>query len=200
MQRDLVSAETVRRVAQYTLTRMRHSNGHAVFRRQRWGTTRVCYTRWCDSPVALGFASVAALLEGRSTCHEVHLQRDVLLERVVPLPWRPVMCGICGCIGRADEETVVAMTRLMVHRGPDGEGVHCFPSCDGSVPAALGHRRLSIIDPTPRGGGSVMPYARWRYWITYNGELYNFKQLRKDLERDGLGFATETDTQPGGRA
>ena len=88
----------------------------------------------------------------------------------------------------------MAMTRLMAHRGPDGEGTHCFPSVDGSVPATLGHRRLSIIDPTPRGA-QPMSYADGRYWITYNGELYNFKQLRKDLERDGFGFATETDTE-----
>ena len=104
------------------------------------------------------------------------------------------MCGICGCIGKADEEAVVEMTRLMTHRGPDGEGVHCFPSVDGSVPAALGHRRLSIIDPTSRGA-QPMSYADGRYWITYNGELYNFKQLRADLERDGFGFITETDTE-----
>ena len=104
------------------------------------------------------------------------------------------MCGICGCIGRDDEQAVVTMTRLMTHRGPDGEGVHCFPSVDGSVPAALGHRRLSIIDPTPRGA-QPMSYADGRYWITYNGELYNFKQLRKDLEHDGFDFATETDTE-----
>jgi asparagine synthase (glutamine-hydrolysing) len=104
------------------------------------------------------------------------------------------MCGICGYIGRSDEQAVVAMTRLMAHRGPDGEGVRCFPSVDGSVPAALGHRRLSIIDPTPRGA-QPMSYADGRYWITYNGELYNFKQLRKDLERDGFDFATETDTE-----
>jgi asparagine synthase (glutamine-hydrolysing) len=86
------------------------------------------------------------------------------------------------------------MTRLMLHRGPDGEGVRCFPSVEGSVPAALGHRRLSIIDPTPRGA-QPMSYADGRYWITYNGELYNFKQLRKDLRRDGFDFVTETDTE-----
>lgn len=59
-ERDLVSAETVSRVARYTLTQLLHRNGHAIFRRRRWGTTRVLYTRWCDAPVALGFASAAA--------------------------------------------------------------------------------------------------------------------------------------------
>jgi hypothetical protein len=61
-ERDLVPAEAVCSVAKYTLTHMIHGNGHAVFRRHRWGTTRVCYTRWCDAPVALGFSSAAAFL------------------------------------------------------------------------------------------------------------------------------------------
>ena len=65
----VVPLDAVERVARYTLTRLMHSNGHAVFRRQRWGATRVCYTRWCDAPVALGFASSAALLEGSPTRH-----------------------------------------------------------------------------------------------------------------------------------
>lgn len=104
------------------------------------------------------------------------------------------MCGICGCVGSADEATVGAMTRLMEHRGPDGEGVRCFPSVDGSLPAMLGHRRLSIIDPSERGA-QPMPCSQQRYWITYNGELYNFLELRQQLESEGLRFRTETDTE-----
>src|SRR5947199_2914964 len=104
------------------------------------------------------------------------------------------MCGICGCVGYADEQLMQAMTRVLQHRGPDGEGIRCFPSTQGSVPAALGHRRLSIIDPTPRGA-QPMAYANERYWITYNGELYNFRELRRELEADGLRFVTETDTE-----
>jgi asparagine synthase (glutamine-hydrolysing) len=104
------------------------------------------------------------------------------------------MCGICGAVGLADEEIMRTMTRVMAHRGPDGEGVRCFPSVAGSVPVALGHRRLSIIDPTPRGA-QPMSYADGRYWITYNGELYNFRELRSELERDGLRFTTGTDTE-----
>jgi hypothetical protein len=61
--RGTVPVEAVERVARYTLMRLLHRNGHAVFRRQRWGATRVFYTRWCDAPIALGFASAAALLE-----------------------------------------------------------------------------------------------------------------------------------------
>ena len=104
------------------------------------------------------------------------------------------MCGICGIVGQADEQTIRTMTRVLRHRGPDGEGTRCFPSVHGSVPAALGHRRLSIIDPTPRGA-QPMAYGDERYWITYNGELYNFRQLRHELEADGYRFTTETDTE-----
>ena len=86
------------------------------------------------------------------------------------------------------------MTRSMAHRGPDGEGVRCFPGEDGARPAALGHRRLSVIDPTPRGA-QPMPYGDERWWIVYNGELYNFRELRSELEREGLRFTTGTDTE-----
>jgi hypothetical protein len=66
-ERGLVPVEALSRLAQYTLTHMIHRNGHAVFRRQRWGATRVYYLRWCDAPVSLGFASAAALLEVSSS-------------------------------------------------------------------------------------------------------------------------------------
>ena len=62
--RDSVSPEAVRRLAQYTLKRLIHRDGHAVFRRYRWGTTHVRYLRWCDGPVALGLASATALFTG----------------------------------------------------------------------------------------------------------------------------------------
>jgi len=104
------------------------------------------------------------------------------------------MCGICGCVGRADEKLTRTMTGLLAHRGPDGEGVRCFPAADGRAPAALGHRRLSILDPTPRGA-QPMSYADERYWITYNGELYNFRALRAELERDGFSFRSDCDTE-----
>ena len=86
------------------------------------------------------------------------------------------------------------MTRTIAHRGPDGEGIRRLPS-DGRGPdAALGHRRLRIIDPTERGA-QPMSYADGRYWITYNGELYNFRELRAELERDGFAFASDCDTE-----
>ncbi|MHB8469206.1 MAG: asparagine synthase (glutamine-hydrolyzing) [Gaiellaceae bacterium] len=103
------------------------------------------------------------------------------------------MCGICGFVGRDDEELVRRMTRTMAHRGPDGEGIRVLRGSDGP-PVALGHRRLSIIDPTPRGA-QPMAYADGRYWITYNGELYNFRALRAQLEHDGFRFESECDTE-----
>src|SRR5204862_2012498 len=107
---------------------------------------------------------------------------------------RVAMCGICGFVGLADANLIEAMCRVQSHRGPDSQGVELFPSSNGSTPAALGHVRLSIIDPTPRGA-QPMSYGNGRYWITYNGELYNFRGLRAELERDGLAFATDCDTE-----
>jgi len=104
------------------------------------------------------------------------------------------MCGICGFAGRADDALVEAMTGRLVHRGPDGRGTQSFPGVDGALPASLGHRRLSILDPGPRGA-QPMCTRDGRYWITYNGEVYNFRELRRSLERDGYRFRSECDTE-----
>src|SRR4051794_24303065 len=104
------------------------------------------------------------------------------------------MCGICGFAGRTDDALVRAMASSLAHRGPDGDGIRSFPSADGRLPAALGHRRLSIIDPTPRGA-QPMGSASGRYWCTYNGEIYNFRELRAELERDGVRFRSDCDTE-----
>ena len=82
------------------------------------------------------------------------------------------------------------MTRLLAHRGPDGSGVVVFR---GDRPAGLGHRRLAIIDPTPAGAQPMALADRW--WITYNGELYNFRELRRELESAGESFRTASDTE-----
>jgi asparagine synthase (glutamine-hydrolysing) len=100
------------------------------------------------------------------------------------------MCGICGTIGSAEATVLASMTHAMAHRGPDGSGVNVF---DGDPPAGLGHRRLAIIDPSP-AGAQPMGYAD-RWWITYNGELYNFRELRRGLEGRGERFVTECDTE-----
>jgi asparagine synthase (glutamine-hydrolysing) len=93
-------------------------------------------------------------------------------------------------VGRADERELAAMTDLMAHRGPDGRGVRLFT---GEPPAGLGHRRLAIIDPSPAGAQPMSFAERWS--ITYNGELYNFRELRVELEARGERFATSCDTE-----
>ncbi len=108
------------------------------------------------------------------------------------------MCGIVGLLrpeGRkGDRRDLEAVTRTMnatlVHRGPDDEGV--WTSADGSV--ALAQRRLSIIDLSPLGR-NPMPWDGGRLWITFNGEIYNFRELRLDLESAGYRFRSQTDTE-----
>src|SRR5262245_28952881 len=85
------------------------------------------------------------------------------------------------------------MTDVIAHRGPDGGGTRVFAS-NGRPPASLGHRRLAIIDPDPRSA-QPMSSSDGRYWITYNGELNNFRALRDELRRDGFEFRTESDTE-----
>jgi asparagine synthase (glutamine-hydrolysing) len=102
------------------------------------------------------------------------------------------MCGIAGILnldGRpVNGLDVRSMTRAIAHRGPDGEEIHV----DG--PLGLGHRRLAILDLTEMGQ-QPMSYANGRYWITYNGEVYNFVELRRELESFGYIFRTQTDTE-----
>ena len=100
------------------------------------------------------------------------------------------MCGICGTVGRADERELGLMTDAMAHRGPDGRGVVTF---GGTPPAGLGNRRLAILDPTPAGAQPMSFRDRW--WITYNGELYNFRELRAELEAVGERFESDCDTE-----
>jgi asparagine synthase (glutamine-hydrolysing) len=101
------------------------------------------------------------------------------------------MCGICGFLNfdqnRSDEKLLQAMIRTMGHRGPDEYGVYC----DGQI--GLGHARLSIIDLS--GGHQPMGYADRSLWITFNGEIYNYVELRKDLESRGHHFTTQSDTE-----
>lgn len=101
------------------------------------------------------------------------------------------MCGIAGilCPGapRSAQTLIGRMTDAQRHRGPDGEGVRLL-GC-----AALGHRRLSILDLA--GGGQPMSNADGRLWITYNGELYNHLDLRRELETLGHSFRTRSDTE-----
>lgn len=102
------------------------------------------------------------------------------------------MCGIAGYITRngapADGGIVKAMRDALAHRGPDGKGLHL----DG--PVGLGHRRLSIID-LRRVASQPMHSADGRWTIIYNGEIYNFRELRRELEAAGWAFRTRSDTE-----
>jgi asparagine synthase (glutamine-hydrolysing) len=100
------------------------------------------------------------------------------------------MCGIAGFIrvGEAvDASELLQMTALIEHRGPDGQGTFI------EGPLGLGHRRLSIVDRSD-AGRQPMTY-RDRYVITYNGEVYNHVELRRELESKGHRFHSRTDTE-----
>lgn len=101
------------------------------------------------------------------------------------------MCGIAGEIvfdARVPEESWARdACQIMKHRGPDGDGIY---RADG---VALAHRRLAIIDLA--GGCQPMPYADGRYTITFNGEIYNYRELRAELSALGYVFATSSDTE-----
>lgn len=102
------------------------------------------------------------------------------------------MCGITGLWqldgAPVNRSTLQAMTDSIAHRGPDGEGVFA----DGSL--GLGHRRLAILDLSP-AGHQPMSYGDGRYWITYNGEVYNFLELQHELETLGHRFQSSSDTE-----
>lgn len=103
------------------------------------------------------------------------------------------MCGITGVVALEGElspaltHAVPAMTTALRHRGPDGDGVYRCAF------AALGHRRLSIIDRA--GGHQPMANEDGSCWIVFNGEVYNHRHLRRDLESRGHTFRTQSDTE-----
>jgi asparagine synthase (glutamine-hydrolysing) len=104
------------------------------------------------------------------------------------------MCGIAGIVDLQGRSVVSGaierLTALIAHRGPDGAG---FWSSDDKA-IALGHRRLAIIDPGTRGDQPMIS-GDGRHVIVYNGEVYNFLELRGELEALGAQFRTESDTE-----
>lgn len=102
------------------------------------------------------------------------------------------MCGICGMWqfggNQIDRQVIGGMCERLAHRGPDGAGMHI----DGCL--GLGHRRLAILDLS-QASSQPMSYGDGRWWITYNGEIYNFLEVRAQLEAKGHRFRSNGDTE-----
>jgi len=105
-----------------------------------------------------------------------------------------IMCGIAGIIHfnqkPIDKQLIKLMTNEIAHRGPDGEGQWL----NGNKNVGLGHRRLSIIDLST-AASQPMQYAGGRYTITYNGEIYNYPELKDHLQKKGYYFQSTSDTE-----
>jgi asparagine synthase (glutamine-hydrolysing) len=100
------------------------------------------------------------------------------------------MCGIVGLINCGNEQVLRRMTGVISHRGPDDEGIVWFKENN----SGLGHRRLSIIDLTP-AGHQPMSILNEKSWITFNGEIYNYLEIKEELFSKGYSFKTLTDTE-----
>jgi asparagine synthase (glutamine-hydrolysing) len=100
------------------------------------------------------------------------------------------MCGIAAVVSRSaviPDDVIDRMLPALRHRGPDGQGIERFPSCH------LGHTRLSVIDL--EGGAQPMRDETERYALTFNGEIFNFRELRAELVARGHRFRTRSDTE-----
>jgi len=120
------------------------------------------------------------------------------------------MCGLAALVSPSESlnpDLIRSMGSLVAHRGPDDDGYAAFSGQDltvdhsagissqsGSAQVALGHRRLSIIDLTA-AGHQPMGDATGRLWIVFNGEIYNYRALRAELESRGREFRSNTDTE-----
>jgi asparagine synthase (glutamine-hydrolysing) len=103
------------------------------------------------------------------------------------------MCGISGLANWGDRATLARMNAVQAHRGPNDSGIWEHRSPDGTY-IGLGSRRLSILDLSA-DGHMPMSNEDGTVWITYNGEIYNFADLRHELENEGHHFASNTDTE-----
>src|ERR1700761_8702573 len=101
------------------------------------------------------------------------------------------MCGIAGLIGRDQRRASLAkMSSSIAHRGPEAEGLWRTQSLGWEL--GLVHRRLRIVD---LGERSDQPMVRGSHTLVFNGEIYNFRQLRAELEKTGHQFTTTSDTE-----
>src|SRR4051794_16566886 len=105
------------------------------------------------------------------------------------------MCGIAGLISVEAEARIGAMLSSIEHRGRDDEGVWASTVIDeAGRRACLGHRRLAIID-TSAAGHQPMLSPDGRFVLTFNGEIYNYRELRRELSGRNHHFQTDTDTE-----
>lgn len=105
------------------------------------------------------------------------------------------MCGFTGYFtssGQVPSSVLKASLDAIAHRGPDDEGINYFETANGTL--CLAHRRLSIIDLSANGHQPFFDHSG-RYVMVFNGEVYNYKELRSELERSGISFRTNTDTE-----
>ncbi|MBL8080148.1 MAG: asparagine synthase (glutamine-hydrolyzing) [Anaerolineales bacterium] len=104
------------------------------------------------------------------------------------------MCGIVGFWNLnnspVSKQALACFTDALNHRGPDGSGFYI----DSSANVGLGHRRLAILD-TSESANQPMSFGNERYWITYNGEIYNFLEIKLELMKVGYSFKTDSDTE-----
>lgn len=100
------------------------------------------------------------------------------------------MCGIAGIVNSQSKNTQLLIKKMittLMHRGPDGVGFISLPGC------VFGHARLSIIDL--QSGNQPMVDSTGRFWITFNGEIYNYPELKHQFEKEGFIFKTKSDTE-----
>ncbi len=107
------------------------------------------------------------------------------------------MCGIVGQAvygGSADFPALERALNAMLHRGPDDGGLQLVTTLSGDVQVVLGNRRLAILDLSPAGHQPMLDPATGN-WIVYNGEIYNFAEIRRELESQNVQFSSYTDTE-----
>src|SRR5579864_8030061 len=107
------------------------------------------------------------------------------------------MCGIFGIVAhnaRVPADVLDGATQSLAHRGPDDSGTTIVRDSVHPVEIGLGSRRLAILDLSPLGH-QPMHDSETGNWIVYNGEIYNFRDVRKELEQTGTRFVSNSDTE-----
>src|SRR6185312_8053090 len=153
---------------------------------------RTSAPRTCRSTTS---SSAGCRCRSRASSSSRTRRRRASSVRPTPTPPSPVwttdVCGVAGAFGQPDGEQLVrAMVERIAHRGPDAVGVRT--ALLGETPVQLGHRRLSIIDLSAE---SDQPFVKDGLWLSYNGELYNYQELRSTLQSEGVRFVTHSDTE-----